>query len=182
MGDVGAGEAGGVEGSGRPVDSPGGSSRPYWRLFLSLAGVVVLADQATKAWVLAAYQPDTLVPLLGEYIRIALSHNNGGLFGLFRGQALVFAGFSLGVIALIVEYHRRAGRSRLLSTALGLLLGGALGNLVDRIRFGYVNDFVDMGIGSWRWYTYNLADAAISCSLLLFVLLMIWPDRAGGRR
>jgi hypothetical protein len=66
-----------------------------------------------------------------------------------------------------------------ISVTLGLLLGGAIGNLLDRFRLGYVVDFVDLGIGTFRWYTFNVADAAISLSLVLLVLLAIKPELAG---
>jgi signal peptidase II len=82
------------------------------------------------------------------------------------------------VVALIVLYHGRAGGGRYLSITLGLLLGGALGNLVDRIRLGYVVDFVDAGIGDIRWYTFNVADAGISFSLLLLLAMSIRPQVA----
>ena len=78
-------------------------------------------------------------------------------------------------IGLIVVYHGRAGSSRYLSITLGLLLGGALGNLIDRLRLGYVVDFVDAGIGDLRWYTFNVADAGISFALLLLLAASIWP-------
>jgi signal peptidase II len=64
-----------------------------------------------------------------------------------------------------------------LSVALGLLLGGALGNMTDRFRYGYVVDFVDLGVGDLRWYTFNVADAAISCAILLLLLSAFLPDR-----
>jgi len=64
-----------------------------------------------------------------------------------------------------------------MSVALGLLLGGAVGNLIDRFRFGYVLDFVDLGIGALRWYTFNVADAAISASILLLLLTAVLGER-----
>ena len=76
---------------------------------------------------------------------------------------------SLAVIGLIVAYHARVGRQRLPDGALGLLLGGAIGNMLDRLRLGYVVDFVDVGIGSTRFYTFNVADAAISLAILLLL-------------
>jgi signal peptidase II len=82
---------------------------------------------------------------------------------------------SLGVIGLIVWYHARSGRSLLLSSALGLLLGGAVGNLIDRIRLGYVVDWVDMGIGNVRFWTFNIGDAAITCAILLLLLIALKP-------
>ena len=87
----------------------------------------------------------------------------------------LFAVVSLAVIGLIVGYEARAGSNWLASVALGLLFGGAIGNLADRIRLGYVVDFVDAGIGTLRWYDFNVADASISCAILLLVALAIWP-------
>jgi signal peptidase II len=100
---------------------------------------------------------------------------------MFRDLAPVFALASVGVIGIIIVYHARSGRSLVLTTALGLLLGGALGNLTDRLRLGYVLDFVDAGIGDLRWYTFNVADSAISTALLLLVLVALRPSLAGGR-
>ena len=80
------------------------------------------------------------------------------------------------MIGLIVAYHARSGRSPYMSVALGLLLGGAIGNLIDRLRLGHVVDFVDTGIGDLRWYTFNVADAAISIAILLLILAAIRPS------
>jgi signal peptidase II len=154
--------------------------RPRWLLFATLAIGVLIADQLTKAWVAANVTVDRPIHVLDDYIRLVVSHNTGGLFGMFRDLAPVFALASVGVIGLIVLYHARSGRSLVMTTALGLLLGGALGNLFDRLRLGYVLDFVDAGIGDLRWYTFNVADAAISTALLLLVLVALRPSLAGG--
>jgi signal peptidase II len=84
------------------------------------------------------------------------------------------------VIALIVAYHARSKPNVVLSIALGLLLGGAIGNLIDRIRYGYVVDFVDAGIGTLRFYTFNVADSAISIAILLLILLALFPALGGA--
>lgn len=149
--------------------------RPHWLLFAGLAVAVFVVDQVVKAWIVANFEVSVPVDLLGDWLRITITHNSGGLFGMFNGQAAVFALFSLVVIGLIVWYEQRAGRSLLMTVALGLLLGGALGNLADRIRYGYVVDFVDMGIGGWRFYTYNVADASITTSILLLILIALLP-------
>ena len=80
------------------------------------------------------------------------------------------------MIALIVGYHARAGRNLLLSVALGLLLGGALGNLFDRLRLGYVVDWVDAGLGTLRFFTFNIGDAAISTAILLLLAIALIPS------
>lgn len=159
--------------------------RPRWLLFAGLALTVFVLDQVTKAWIVATVDPGRPLVIIDDYLRLVITHNTGALFGLFRDQAPIFAVASLGVIALIVAYHGRSGRNPILSVALGLLLGGAFGNLADRLRLGYVLDFVDAGIGDVRWYTFNVADAAISGSLVLIVLLALVPslnDPGSGRR
>ncbi len=151
------------------------AARPHWPVFLGLAVSVPVVDQLVKAWITANFDVGVPVEILGDWIQIGITHNTGALFGLFRDSAPVFALVSVGVIGLIVWYHSRSGRSVLLSIALGLLLGGAIGNFVDRLRLGYVVDFVDMGIGTWRFYTYNVADAAITTAILLLILLALLP-------
>ena len=84
------------------------------------------------------------------------------------------------MIGLIVAYHARSKPSVVLSVALGLLLGGAIGNLIDRIRYGYVVDFVDAGIGDSPLYTFNVADSAISVAILLLILLALFPALGGS--
>jgi signal peptidase II len=116
--------------------------------------------------------------ILGDNLRLVVSHNSGALFGLFRDQAPLFAILSIGVIGLIAWYHGRMGRSTYMTLALGLLLGGAIGNFIDRFRLGYVVDFVDAGIGNLRWYTFNVGDSAISAALVLLLAVAIWPSLA----
>ena len=152
--------------------------RPQWSLFFALAAVVVVLDQITKAWVVGSFAVGLPVEILGDWLRIAITHNTGALFGMFRDSATLFALFSALVIGLIVAVQARAGRNLLLTIALGLLLGGALGNFGDRVRLGYVVDFVDMGIGAWRFYTYNVADAAITTSILTIIGMSLFPDLA----
>jgi signal peptidase II len=114
--------------------------------------------------------PGEQVQVIGDYVRLIHSKNTGALFGLFHDQALFFAIVSVGVVGAIVWFHHASGRNTLLSVALGLLLGGALGNMADRFRIGYVVDFVDVGIGNLRFYTFNIADSAISLAILLLLL------------
>ncbi len=166
------------------VDGRPGDGQARWPLFAGLAVAVVALDQLTKAWVVANVAEGGSTELLGPYLRLIMTHNTGGLFGLFQGNAVVFAAVSLAVMGLIVAYESQAGGGLLASLALGLLLGGAVGNFIDRIRLGYVVDFVDMGVGDLRWYTYNVADAAISTAIVLLVLLALLPGLAsalGGR-
>jgi signal peptidase II len=155
-----------------------GRDRARWPLFLALAATVFVVDQLTKA-VLVSLLPaeGQRLSVVDDLIRVVNSHNSGALFGLFKDSAVLFGLVSLGVVALIAWYHGSSGRNTLLSIALGLLLGGALGNMLDRLRLGYVVDFVDIGIGDLRWYTFNVSDAAISCAIVLLLLSAVLPAR-----
>ncbi len=152
--------------------------RVRWGLFVLLVAGVVVLDQLTKAWILGNVPAGGAIELLGPYLRLIITQNTGGLFGLFAGNAPVFALVSIAVMALIVVYESRVGAACLPTIALGLLLGGAIGNFIDRIRLGYVVDFVDAGVGGFRWYTFNVADAAISTSIVLLIAMAVVPALA----
>lgn len=156
----------------------GAGRSAHWVVFLGLAGIVVVLDQLTKAWLVSNFAPGDVVEVVGDVVRLVFGQNSGALFGLFRDQALLFGLVSLGVIGLIMAYHGHSPRSLYLSIALGLLLGGALGNVIDRLRLGYVVDFVDIGVGNLRFYTFNVADAAISTSIVLLIAVAIVPSLA----
>ena len=168
------------------------TSRGRWLLFAVVALAIIAADQLSKLWIDANFSQASVhalpgqtqpTPIMGDLLRVAKAYNTGGIFGLFGNSAPILALSSTVVIALIVVYQWREGSRSAwpLALALGLLLGGAIGNFLDRVRLGAVIDFVDMGIGDWRWYTFNVADAAISTSLLLFILLALFGERLGGR-
>jgi signal peptidase II len=151
-----------------------------WGLFLGLALAVAVIDQLTKAWLVANVDPGGAIEVVGDWLRLIHGRNDGGLFGMFEGSAEIFAIGSIAVIALIVGYHARSRPNVVLSTALGLLLGGAIGNLIDRLQYGYVVDFVDAGIGDLRFYTFNIADSAITGSILLLIGLALFPGLGGS--
>ena len=139
-----------------------------WIAFFATAGIILCLDQASKAWLVANLSPGQVVNVVGDVVRL-----------IFRDNAVLFGIVSLGVVGLIVLYHGRSGRSLYLSIALGLLLGGALGNLTDRLRLGYVVDFVDLGLGDFRWYTFNVADAAISTAIVMLFAAAFIPALTG---
>jgi signal peptidase II len=168
----------GAGATGETADTWHGPSIGRWIAFAAIAIGVLVLDQASKAWVTGNLDVGEGIALLGEWLRIVHWRNSGALFGLLPQSAPIFAVVSLGVVALIVLYHRRAGRGYLTTIALALLLGGAIGNLLDRLRFGSVVDFVDMGIGQWRFYTYNAADAAITTAILLLIAMAMLPRLA----
>lgn len=142
---------------------------PY---FLLAASSAFSLDQVTKAIVLNQLFFGQSVPYDG-FIRITLTSNTGGVFGLFPDQtmALVLASFvAIGILFFLYRSH--ALSSPLLRLSLGLQLGGALGNLVDRIRLGAVTDFIDVG----PWPIFNIADASIVVGIILLVFLLLSPS------
>ncbi|MGH7607692.1 MAG: signal peptidase II [Gemmatimonadales bacterium] len=136
------------------------------RLFWGTAAAVVIADFVTKllaeAW-LARRLP---LAVIGEWVQLRLVYNEGAAFGLHLGEHSRWIFFGLAVLALfvlgsLVRSTRSGDRFRLVS--LALVCGGAVGNLIDRIRSAQgVVDFVDIGVGAWRWPTFNVADSAIT--------------------
>ena len=155
---------------------------PHWRVFASIAVVVLVLDQLTKAWLVSVLGPGESLNVVGDWLRLVHGQNTGALFGLFRDSAAGFAIVSIIVVGAIVWYESRAGGTRYVSLTLGLLFGGALGNLADRIRLGYVVDFVDAGVGTLRFWTFNVADASISLAIVLLLAASVWPTLAGQRQ
>ena len=129
---------------------------------------------------MANYEIYKPVNVVGDWFRIDLIHNPGGLFGILQGSAPIFAVVTVVVVGVLVALEIGSGwRSWLVTVTLGLLLGGAIGNFIDRIQFGYVVDFADIGIGSWRFYIFNIADSAVTVSILLMIVIWFVAPRLG---
>ena len=143
-----------------------------WRWFALALGVVV-ADQITKAIVLARFVLGERVEVTG-FFNMVLVYNKGAAFsflsdaGGWQTPALViFALVAIGIVGTFIV--RSPGRTMLL-TGLALILGGALGNLIDRLRFGQVVDFLDFHAAGWHWPAFNVADSAITIGAALLIL------------
>ncbi len=144
-------------------------ARWFW---LSL--LVVLLDQVTKwlaAGLLHPYRPLPLVP----HLNLTLMFNEGAAFSLLADaggwQRWFFAGFALVMSLLLgIWLLRLEARERLMALALSLVLGGAVGNLIDRVRTGRVVDFIDFYVGDWHWPAFNVADSAITLGVALLLL------------
>lgn len=145
-------------------------------LFLiSLA--VVAADQLSKYLVRANMDPGQSIPDTG-LVRLTYTTNTGGAFGLFGNQAFLLAlAAAIAIAALVLYLRYLPPSSRLLKVALGLLLGGAVGNLIDRLRVGEVTDFIDVG----AWPVFNLADSAIVVGTVLIVYYLLFEAPARTR-
>ena len=144
-----------------------------WSLAGILCAVIVAADQAAKARIEADLVPGEVVDVLGP-LKLTLAHNTGVAFGLAGGAGIGLVLVTLGALALIGYLFSRKPERPWMWVAVGLLAGGALGNLVDRIRADAVTDYVDIG----SWPPFNLADVAITSGVLLLVLLYLLDAEA----
>ena len=155
------------------------------RTGLIFAALLLIADQASKHWILEILELPTLrnVPVLqfGPFgLDLTMVWNRGVTFGLFSGGGawnhLILAGLALVVSGFLLRWLSRS-ETRLVTYALGAVIGGAIGNVIDRVRFGAVVDFVDVHAWGWHWYVFNVADAAIVCGVLALVVdALIRPE------
>jgi signal peptidase II len=151
-------------------------------LFLAITVPVVLLDQLSKAWILATLKLHEGFSLIDGFFNIVHVRNPGAAFGFLAGapplfRHIFFIAVTVAAILLIFHYLRA---SRIQDTSL--VLAGAVGNLVDRVRFGEVVDFLDVYIGSYHWPAFNVADSAISvgAAILIVVLLRRRTERTEG--
>jgi signal peptidase II len=151
-------------------------------ILVGVAAVVLVADQASKALIIASLDLGERLEVLGDLVMLWHVRNAGAAFSLFQGGLLLFLVVSVGALVLIAYYHRAfRGRSRWLHALLGVILGGTLGNLVDRVRFGYVTDFLSVGVGDLRWPTFNVADSSIVVGIIVLVGYLTLADRSPRR-
>ena len=153
------------------------------RVALALIALSLVAvDRAAKLAVDGA-DLDAPLQLLGSSLQIIRGENRGGLFGIVQGSAPILAALSLGVIVALLLFHEREGTKQVtpITVAVALLIGGAIGNLVDRVAFGFVLDFVDIGIGTLRFWTFNVADMGISLGILILLADTLLRSRRGAR-
>lgn len=156
-----------------------GTNRWTWVVLGSVSALVFAADQATKAAVAATVGVGERVEIIGDLIILTHAQNRGAAFSLLQGETLLFVAVTVLAVGMIVYFHRSLRERGLwLHGVLGLQLGGALGNLSDRLRQGYVVDFVSAGFGDLRWPTFNVADASLVLGIgTLVVYLLLSPDR-----
>ena len=139
--------------------------------FLWLAPVVIVADQVTKRIVQTSMALHDSTPVLGDFFRLTYIHNSGAAFGLKIGSPFVHTAISIVALFALVWLFRSVPReNRIMRPALSMVLGGALGNIIDRVRLGMVVDFFDVGIGNLRWPVFNVADSFVTIGILLIAL------------
>jgi signal peptidase II len=155
------------------------SNKIRW-VWLSI--VIVILDQLTKIYIDQQFQLyESLAVMPG--LNITYVQNTGAAFSFLRDaggwQRWFFIVVSSGVsIALLIWLYGLPGGKRWLAIALALILGGAVGNLIDRVLYGYVIDFIDVYYNSWHWPAFNVADAAISIGAVMLIIDTFWLDHA----
>ncbi|MBI5136837.1 MAG: signal peptidase II [Nitrospirae bacterium] len=155
--------------------------RPSPALLVGLPPLVVALDQISKEWVLGNMGLHESIPVVPGLFSITSVRNPGAAFGLFSNsgpelRTAFLAGVSvLAVVLLTIYYLRSAPHERVPRLAAALVIGGAVGNLIDRLRFGHVVDFLDIYVGRHHWPAFNVADSAITVGITLFVL-SAWRD------
>jgi len=159
---------------------------------LALCAGVLALDQATKYWARVRFslpggEPDYLqsIPVLGDWLHLRLVYNTGAAFGMrpqnilpFFSPTLFYMIFSLAAITFLTVYYRRLGPGEKASKiGIILILAGAFGNLIDRLKFHRVTDFIDAGIPGFypRWPTFNIADSSVCIGMGLLLLLPLLP-------
>lgn len=148
----------------------------------TLLAVIVIADQLTKLWVLANLEPGEIYPVFGSFFQLRLIYNIGGAMGTALGSGTFYLISSL-IILIAVFYLIITNKDNLWTKySLTLIAAGAIGNIIDRLRIGMVVDFLDvdipdidfLGFRLERWWTFNIADSAISIGMIILMLFIIF--------
>ncbi|HPC74136.1 MAG TPA: signal peptidase II [Syntrophales bacterium] len=152
-------------------------------IFLITAFAIILLDQITKYYINSYMSVGDSSPVIPGFFNIAHVRNPGAAFGIFSRSPEIFRTVFLITVTtaalILILYYVRMNRERdtLMNLALSLIFGGAIGNLIDRIRFGEVIDFLDFYVGPHHWPAYNVADSAISTGAVLLLVTLIWKRR-----
>jgi signal peptidase II len=156
------------------------SSKLQGRLpYLLLVVATLILDRWTKAWIQTQFDLNESVSVIDGFFNITYVRNTGVAFGIFSSitspvKSLLLSVFTAFAAIVVVTYSvRNSPRNRLLQVALALILGGALGNLYDRLAYGYVVDFLEFYAGTYHWPSFNVADSAISVGVALLALEIV---------
>ena len=162
--------------------------RMGWRAaYLAAAACVYLMDRASKAWAVRRLRTGDVVHVVGDHVRLAYAENTGIAFGRLQeggrfGRWMLATLAALAVVGLLAYLFRTRRTDDRLLGAIAFLLAGVAGNLTDRVRLGFVVDFIEVFIGSYQWPTFNVADAAICTGAALLPLDLFLEGREKGER
>lgn len=156
------------------------------RAAVVLAGTAIAlyaADQLTKAAIVASIDPGERVDVIGDLVQLWHVHNTGAAFSLFPGATWLFLIVTVVALGMIAYFHVAfRSRSAWVHVVLGVVLAGTLGNLTDRLRYGYVIDFISVGLGEVRFPTFNVADSAVVVGIGMLVAYLTFFADAGQRQ
>lgn len=156
--------------------------RQRFILLTVAAAVVFVLDQLSKLWVSAGMKVGDFLPVIDGFVRLRYTHNTGAAFGLFRDATGLLSIFSLLVIAgIVVAFVRLGNPSNMATLASGLIVGGALGNLLDRVRLGYVVDFIEVygphlefNSTIYTFPVFNVGDSGITIGVILILIGLLF--------
>jgi signal peptidase II len=154
---------------------------------VGVAAAVIIVDQVTKLWIMTAFALHEQLAVIPGFFNLVYVTNTGAAFGFLAGDKTWLRQFffvTVSIIALVVialAYNHLKKQSRIFVYSLGLIAGGAVGNLIDRLRFGSVVDFLDFYLGSYHWPAFNAADSAITVGVGLFLLGTLLQQIKEGR-
>jgi len=158
------------------------SNRSAWWQWLGVSLVVILCDQLTKIIIARTFSLGQWSEVT-SFFNLVLAYNQGAAFNFLASaggwQRWMFTLLGIAAALFICFLLRRHAAQRLFCLSLALILGGALGNVLDRLMYGHVIDFLDFHIGAWHWAAFNVADSAITVGAILLVLNELWRGRNG---
>ena len=155
-----------------------------WRQWVTAAiamAAVLLLDQISKALISANLNLNEWVTLIEPLLKVTRAHNYQGIFSLSFGPQWLYLILPLVAVGFVI-YLLLQPQGKFITVLLGLILGGGFGNFIDRVRLGYVVDWISMGVRNWRWATYNIADSALVVSVILLLireLFFVKPKKKG---
>lgn len=170
--------------------------RPENRPYLLLVVFIILLDQLSKLFIHAELAPGETMQVLDDFLRFTFVYNRGGIFGIDIGNVWLYTLLSMLAAGVVVVYFLKiANRHKFAKICLATVFGGAIGNLIDRIAHGQVIDFIDVnifdivlppftilsihfdGFALYRWYIFNIADAAITVGLIGFIAFLLFQNK-----
>lgn len=172
--------------------------RPELRTYLFIILLVIVLDQLSKFYIHASFMLSESKQVLGDFIRFTFVFNPGGAFGINIGNFWIYTFISIIAVIVVITYFVKVSNAdKVAKICLAFVVGGAVGNLIDRIIYGQVTDFIDVNIFDivippfsvlgldfggyqlYRWYIFNIADAAITLGLIGFIIYLLVTDQMG---
>jgi signal peptidase II len=156
--------------------------------FLLIMGLIIVSDQLTKLLIVENFALHDSLPVIPGFFNLVLVHNTGAAFGMLSNlpplwrQVFFVSVAAVAVTVLAVMQRRLGGQHPLYAVSFGLISGGAVGNVIDRLKQGSVIDFLDFHIKDHHWPAFNVADSGITVGVCLFLLVQLWEERKEKRQ